>query len=419
MLFFSNLQITMTRVEPNSSVLTKAAAGNASWSVNHNHLKRYDSIHRVGLDIRLSIYLLVTIASTAGFLGNLCVLRFLRKKETKKTPGIKASSNLNIFIRSLAISDVLVSISVVPLTYIRLFYRLSQTQWSCRIRSFIALLFPVITIYNIVVIGLERYILTCRPTSRPLSRATTEKLVKGAWLLGFFVTFLPAFTKNSLRIELNETHYTISCRHDNSNILNILMFQFFIGIAYVLPFVFIIFTCASIIRMVWKMKFQVAVAEKDVALALRKWRLKQRKATLILIAIIIALLVPYFLYAVYFTFNMIFKPTVDHKTDFLVRNVAAIFAYLNSFVNYCIHLAQLPGFRAYFKSSVCCMKPKTNALQMQVQDNGHEVQMQRIQAEPSVPNNKEQCDKEFRRASMVIIPKSDICYLLSARRYSI
>ena len=393
----------------NSSVLAKGMDTNLSVSASPQKLYIFTP---VGLHIKLTLALLMVAAGTVGFLGNLSVLRFIHK-EGKKRRSLGLPSNLNFFIRSLAISDIL-SVSIgIPILLIHIFVDVFQTGWPCKIAKYITILFPAITSYNLLVIAFERYILICRPTSRPLSRATVQVFVKGAWLLGFFLTFLPASTVKGTRVDLNDTHYTMICKQDTSSGVKMLIFQTFIVITYILPFVFMILTCAAIIRKVWKRKCQKAIPQKNVASAMRKWRSKQRKATLLLLVIIFAFVAPYFLLIAYNIFKMIVKPSIDFRRDFIIRATGGFLAYLNGAVNFCIHLVQLPGFSSTFK----CFQKAPNLVAQKV--NRHEMQINR--GHPSIHSNEDKkCEEQkIRRASTTNVQKANIDQLTCARRHSI
>ena len=403
--------VQMMSNKTNSSVFTKGMDTNLSVSASPQKLYIFTP---AGLHIKLTLALLMVAAGTVGFLGNLSVLRFIRKGERKRARLTTMPSNLNYFIRSLAISDVLGVLICTPLLFIQYFIDVFQTGWPCRISRFFIFLFPVITSFNLVVIALERYILICRPTSRPLSRATVQEAVKGAWLLGLFVTFFPASTLRGIRVELNDTHYTMICKFDISSGLKVVIVSTSVFIIYILPFVFILFACVSVIRKVLKRKTHaVVITEKGVSSAMRKWRSKQRKATLLLLVIIFAFVVPYLLIMAYTVHEIIVKPPTDFKRDFVLRATGAFLAYLNSAVNFCIHLLQLPGFRLTFK----CFQKAPNLVAQKV--NRHEMQINR--GHPSTHSNEDKKCKEekIRRASTTNVQKINIDHLTCARRHSV
>ena len=83
---------------------------------------------------------------------------------------------------------------------------------------------------------------------------------------------------------------------------------------------------------------------------------KQNKATRTLLTLIAAFAAPYLVFVGYQTVRTIFKPSLDFETDFLLRYGLVIFVYLNSPVNFCIHLVQLPAFRAEWRKRLAYFK---------------------------------------------------------------
>ena len=325
----------------NSTV--SAQVVNANRSDNITQEKQY-IFTPAGLDVKLTFTILIIISAVIGFLGNVSVVHFIRQRKEKR-PRTAMSSNLHYFIYSLALSDILCVSICVPIFLIHCFVDVLQSGWPCKISRFLAYNFPFVTVYNLVVISIERCILICRPTSRPLSRVAVEKSVRGAWILGFVVSCVPLITVEGIRVDLNDTHYTVICEHNRKSPLNRVILQISMFIFYVLPFVFILFTCAFVIRAVIKKKFHVATTPNNIVSAMREWRTKQRKATLLLVAIILAFALPNILLVAFNIFKLVVRPPDDFKRDFVVRTTGAILVFLNSAVNFFIHLFQLPGFK--------------------------------------------------------------------------
>ena len=73
--------------------------------------------------------------------------------------------------------------------------------------------------------------------------------------------------------------------------------------------------------------------------------MRRKKATIQLMAIIIAFIVPYSLYFTYAVFKSIFIPSIEFRTGYTIRAIATLLVYLNGCVNFVIHLSQLVGFR--------------------------------------------------------------------------
>ena len=232
-----------------SAVPTSAANGNSSSNATGPQIKQY-VFTPAGLDVKLTVSALIVVAAVVGFVGNLCALRFTNNEEKK--PAKARSSTLNFFIRSLALSDVLASLIGAPLILVRINFDAFATKWSCSISRFFQIVFIVITNFNLVLIAVERYICTCRPTSRPLSPRTVRKAVKAAWVLGFLFSLGFSYSIDAVRVDLNSTHYTLTCAYDHSNPVAKVTQLVRSVLTYILPSIIQIVTCALIWRMLCK-----------------------------------------------------------------------------------------------------------------------------------------------------------------------
>ena len=151
------------------------------------------------------VFSMVTVA-LIGFVGGNLILHFLSQN---KQPIVIQSSrfikNLNLYIKSLALSDILSTLVSLPLKCIQISFDLFQTHWTCKIVRYFNIVFPVIIIYNLVVIGIEKH-LSLRRVPRTLSATAVRKLIFLAWFAGFAVVLIPATTFTGIRHDLNETN---------------------------------------------------------------------------------------------------------------------------------------------------------------------------------------------------------------------
>ena len=188
-----------------STVPTSAMNGNSSFNATQEYFKQYYTV--AGLDVKLTLSALIVVAVVVGFTGNLCFVWFTNNEEKK--PERARSSNLNFFIRSLALSDVLGSLIGAPFTLAQINSNALMTEKLWKVSRYFQTVFIYINIYNLVVIGVERYICTCRPTSRPLSLKTVRKSMRGAWLFGFLAPLVFAYPYELTRVDVNSQHYTV------------------------------------------------------------------------------------------------------------------------------------------------------------------------------------------------------------------
>ena len=307
----------------------------------------------VSLAAKATICSTMTVICIVGFIGNLSLVLFINRTEKKIGHRAAALNNMHLFLRSLAISDVMASING-PTLWFELFLDVFETSWRCTIRRYVSVALPVVTIYNLVAVAFERYNCICRSTGK-LSRARLRRLIKAAWLLGFLVPLLPMPSFQSIRTDLNETHYTVICARDSSYTPYVVMFQIFLVIGYIFPLIFLIVTSYRIVKVVRaQAAYRLALPGNNVPENVVMEKRKQNKATRTLMIIIAAFVAPYL---VFVAFNAVrTRIKLNFATTFMIQRAAGILAYLNGTVNFCIHLVQLPAFReewrkrlAYFK----------------------------------------------------------------------
>ena len=109
--------------------------------------------------------------------------------------------------------------------------------------------------------------------------------------------------------------------------------------------------------MLWKRNRSIGNASSGNSRATAVWRISCRKATIQLTAMIIAFVVPHFLVIASNIVRLLSPLTIDFKTEYTIRAATMLIVYLNSPVNFVIHLMQLTNFRKTVKSFVvCCEK---------------------------------------------------------------
>ena len=388
-----------------SAVPTSAVNGN--WSI-----KQFVFTHPAGNDVKLTVSTLIVVAAAVGFVGNLFVLRFTNNEEKK--PVRARSSTLNFFIRSLALSDVLGSLIGAPFVVTYLNFDVFMTKWSCSISRFFQTVFVFITNYNLVVIAVERYICTCRPTSRPLSSRTVREAVKAAWLLGFLFSLGFSCSMDAVRVDLNSTHYTLVCEYNFTTTVGIISQQVRALLTYIIPIIIQTFTCVSIWRMLCTRQQQEIGAQNNLE-AIRKWNIRRKKATIELLAIIMAYTIPCSMFFIWSVLRSIFAQlSLEFKTDYTIRLVAVLFLYLNGCVNFVIHLAQLVGFRkamqGYLSYLRCCKCECKTAGQTRTMNHT-------AQKEPKSPPAAVKGDNK-RRASMSQVQDAEERQETQTRRHS-
>ena len=255
--------------------------------------------------------------------------------------------NFNFYIQSLAISDALSAAISLPAICIDMYFDLFQRGWGCRIVRYLNIVFATITMNNLVVIGIERYCST-RQVPRTFQNSTVKRMVFIAWIAGCFFAFLPAATYKGIRYDLNETHYTIVCKYDNQYLPFRITFLSYIIFIYILPSIVIIRICVLLIITVWRRTRQAIDVQRDNAFTLAR-KAARIRGICIVITLMFAFVIPYYLYVTYVIYNMVAKPYINFETDYIIRHTNAIIALSNCAINVIIYLVQMKDFRSFLK----------------------------------------------------------------------
>lgn len=301
------------------------------------------------------LLLLVTVG-IAGFLGNTLFIFFL--KSGKKTPVsfLKVCSfqrNFAVYLKSLAISDVFSSLISVPLLCFELYLDLFHSGWSCKCIRYLTILFPCITMNNLLLISVERYLST-RKNPRTFRLSTVRKMVIFAWVAGGLIVLFPALTYDGLRFDLNQKHYTIVCRFNQQHLPFRIIILSFVALQYIIPTIIIVKIHLSLIRTVWRVRTVRKTAvdvQRDNGIRM-KYRAATIRSTWIIIALTFAFIIPYIAYFAQVAYNHITKASINFKTDFTIRIVSGLIAMANATVNFALYLVQLPDFRSYVKKRI-------------------------------------------------------------------
>ena len=302
-----------------------------------------------GFTTKLALVLPMLVVGVVGFIGNVLVVSFVSWKE-KTLSRIERSrfvKTFNLFVRSLAISDILSTSVSLPLTCIQICFDVFQTDWTCKAVRFVNIVFPIITIHNLIVISIEKYV-SLRRVPRPLSSSTVRRSIFLAWFLGCISTLSAAATFRGIRYDLNETHFTVICKYDKEYFPFRLIFLSFTAIEYIFPCIFLMIINISLIKTVWvTVKTRVSI---DLNYPMRsKLRAAKIRGTLLLIVITFAFIIPYFFYFGYVAYNMIAKPDITFQTDYIIRYGSGVIAFANSAINFLIYVVQMRDFKVFFQ----------------------------------------------------------------------
>ena len=303
---------------------------------------------------RLILFVLFVSVGVIGLVGNILVLCFLKSK-AKTAPFAKAWSfenNCDVYIKSLAISDVLCTVISLPPVCIQLYFNVFNQGWSCNIVRYLNIVFTSITMNNLLFFSIERFMIT-RGIFRHSCLSTMKRVVKLSWLAGFLFTLIPASTFKDIRFDLNQTHNTWVCRYDDSYFPFRIMLLSFTTLQYIIPGFITVVINVLLIKTLWaNVKGRRVHIQRDNAIKIFRRAAAIRGITII-VTLTLAFVLPYLFYYGLVVYNNVTKTDhrLDFKTDLAVRSGSALIAFSNSARNVMIYIMQMRYFRLYLKKA--------------------------------------------------------------------
>ena len=306
-----------------------------------------------GFTTKLALVIVFVSVGAVGFVGNILIYYFTSLKKTcvpymQSTPFVR---NFKFYIKSLALSDILTSIISLPLTCSQIMVDVFQHDWTCRIVRFINILLCSVTMNNLMVISLERYLST-RAVPRTFSVSTVRKLIFTAWVLGVIVSLGPTATFTGIRYDLDDTHYTVICKYDDSYLSFRIITVCYVLVQHLIPGVILSYLNISVAKTLWSREKRRIDIQRNNAIRANLIAAKLR-GTYLLIAMTFAFIIPYSASLYYAAYVVLAKPSLDFKTDFITRCLSAGLLYSNGAINFIIYMVQMKDFRAFLKKLFC------------------------------------------------------------------
>ena len=298
------------------------------------------------------LFVSMAVVAVLGFVGNVLVAYYL--KSTQKKSRLRRNRNftsftvrLNYYIRSLVISDTLCSVVTLPLFYLQIFSDVFQKDWHCKLERYFYFVFPCVTINNLLVITVERLSASWQITRR-FSFSTVQRLVILAWLSALLITLVPVANFRLVQYDLNATHFTVTCRFDNSVPRSRAAMLIFTVLEFILPSVLLIVCNIWVMKQAWQ---KLQYVRRSIGFSRPRYqKVLIRKGIFMLVAITFAFIIPYVLSFTYVMFNSIAKPHISFRTDYIIRCSGGILVTANGAVNVIIYTLQLPNFRDMLKN---------------------------------------------------------------------
>ena len=335
-------------------MMSNLSVNNQSALLNATEMKsRVYVFTPAGFTAKLALVIVFVSVGAVGFVGNILIYYFIsfKKNVVSYMQNNRFLRNFNVYIKSLALSDILSNIISLPLICIQIMVDVFQHDWACRIVRFISILLCSITMNNLMVISLERYLVT-RAVPRTFSVSTVRKLVFTAWVVGFIVILGPTATFNRMRYDLNDTHYTVICKYDNSYLPFRIIIVCYVLVQHLIPGVILSYLNISVAKTLWSKEKRRIDIQRNNAIRANLIAAKLR-GTYLLIAMTFAFIIPYSGSLYYAAYVVLAKPSLDFKTDFVTRYLSAGLLYSNGAINFILYVVQMKDFRAFLKKLFC------------------------------------------------------------------
>ena len=320
----------------------------------NNHTDTIDPIYvftPAGDTAKRVVGLVLSTAGGIGLLGNCLIFYYLLQKPSRNP--IQSSSfvtNLNLYLKSLSLSDLLSCVVSLPLVCVQMFFDVFQTGWPCKIARYLNYIFPVITMNNLLVISIEKYLST-RSVLRTFKNSKIRKIIVCAWVLGLVVPLFPTAAFDGTKLFLNSTHYTVVCVNQRG-FYPFEISLIIVPLQYVLPSVLVTYINICLIKTVCSRRRQTANGNINNTFKAHL-RAKKTRGTILLIALTFAFIIPYFFQNANTVYTKIAKPQRDFSTDYVIRASFAAVLYLHSTINFIIYFAQMKEFREFLKKLLC------------------------------------------------------------------
>ena len=160
---------------------------------------------------------------------------------------------------------------------------------------------------------------------------------------------LPTATYDGIRVDLNDTHFTIVCRNDQ-NFYPFKIILVVLPVQYLIPGIFITYINICLIKTVW-VRGNRNVGNGPLNNAFKaKMKAVRIKGISLLIAITFTFIFSYFFFLGYLiAYTLLAYSIRDFSTDFIIRYASGSIASLNCVTDVIICFVQMKDFREFLR----------------------------------------------------------------------
>ncbi|XP_052764452.1 RYamide receptor-like [Mya arenaria] len=198
----------------------------------------------------------------------------------------KMRTVMNFFIVSLAMSDILMAVLCIPLTFIA---NLVINSWPfgetmCPIVSFIQVVTVFMSSFTLVAISLDRYWAIVHPLRQKMTKQQACIVISVIWLLSVAIP-LPTAIKARVHQYVNDSNAPYFCEElwenvTGQSVYNVLLLLF----QYFFPLTILVFTYGKIILVLWIIKTPgEAVSDRDKRISISKKKIIKMMIVVVII----------------------------------------------------------------------------------------------------------------------------------------
>jgi len=340
----------------------------ANEMTNDSSVYVFDPINNV---IKICLVFPTILTGIYGLIANSLILYFMYKKTTTnyQMRAFSRRSLIDRFIQSLALSDVLCSVTSLPIYVTEILTNFINTDATCRASRYVMFYFPVVTIMNYLFIGIERYLGVYHPLKVP-SELLCKRLIVVAWILGAIFSGLAVPSYGLVRYDMSDDKYTFVCKYHSSTVIDRIHFLGFTIFIYVIPSVILTTTSVLILKFLRRFPRRFISPENSPtyhndngssstsanASRLNLPTISRRvvarqgtqfcqnsfvsssanasgyKVTSMFVSLIFAFIIPYMLFIFYNSLAIILNLKVSFTVDYVIRMMAGVLVYANGAV---------------------------------------------------------------------------------------
>ncbi|XP_053087590.1 trace amine-associated receptor 3-like [Pangasianodon hypophthalmus] len=284
----------------------------------------------------LIVFFFFSVVSVLTVSGNVVVIVSITISKQLRTA-------TNFVILSLAMSDFLVGALMMPLQCIMLVDGcLYHTKHLCPVYHFISTIIGTVSLYNVILIAIDRYFALCHPFRyvAKMSVRVVLKYVGFGWILSFFYNLSMMYTGNSEQGE-RKVICIQTCAIPVNNAWGFIDFIFI----FIVPCLLIIILYVKVFTVALRHAKVISDSAKPglgPGLNRRKWK-SEIKATKTLGTVV-------FVYLVCWIPWYIFLVNIENVSDSnVILNYLMCLFYSNAFINPIIYAISSPWFKNSLK----------------------------------------------------------------------